>query len=208
MTDQRKKSQEKQVHTIDFAPGMHISRAAEQLVEAAKKHGAAEGSFNGIALRADATTTAAVLVAHYDAECEQRSEEYRRSPEGQDAQRRSDEERASLQARHDALMRRLPTLDFGNDVAVLNWLCQMQEPSDRMGVITRRNTILSTFAKHGFLPGVNCGADFRPESRENVHRWLVGQCLSGLEGPAIHSIVHKFARDWRAKFVHEKESVS
>jgi hypothetical protein len=93
--------------------------------------------------------------------------------------------------------------NFTNDVAVLDWLCEMQPASDRAGVIVRRQTILDIFAKHGFLPGVNCGKNFRPESRENVHRWLIGQALATLESFAIHGIVHKFAREWKDKFVRE-----
>lgn len=193
-----------EAHVVGFGAGCPIASAAQQLVEAAALHGAAEGTFNGILLKAGPHTAAIEIVAAFQIECENRARQYRLSPEGIAAAAAQEQTRADLQARHDALMRRLPSLDFRDQCAVLDWLCEMQAPSDHVGVIVRRKTILAAFAKHEFLPGVNCGADFRPEVRDNVHRWLVGQALDGLEGPAIHGIIHKFAADWKAKFLRSK----
>lgn len=188
------------MHQVEVSAGTRIDNAAERLVSAAREHGEATCEFNGIKLVARSDATVAAVLADWDAKQRAGAEAHRNSPEGIEAERRSEERRAAAQQKHDALMRRLPQLDFGNDVAVLDWLCEMQEPSDHSGVIVRKKTILEAFAKHGFTPGVNCGPDFRPESRENVHRWLVGQCLDGLESVAIHGVVHKFAADWKKKF--------
>lgn len=77
----------------------------------------------------------------------------------------------------------------------------MQEPSDHAGVILRRETIVSAFERRGFKAGENCGADYKPDDRSNMFRYLVGQALSGLkDGPAIHPILHKFAAEWREQF--------
>jgi hypothetical protein len=191
---------ETEVHHVDFGAGCHISNGAAQLVAAATEHGAAAGTFNGIKLLADPTSTVDGIVRDYTTLSNAARETYLASPEGIAAAEAADERRSNMQAKHDALMRSLAGLDFSNQVTVLDWLCEMQEPSDHVGVIVRRKTVLEAFAKHGFRPGVNCDADFRPESRENVHRWLVGQALDGLEKIAIHSLIHKFASDWKAKF--------
>lgn len=39
------------------------------------------------------------------------------------------------------------------------------------------------------------------EDRENVFRYIVGQCLDGLKSVAIHSIMHKFVAGWK-KQIH------
>lgn len=194
-------------HVVEFLGGCPISKAARLLVEAATAQGYAEGAFNGIILTASTDTRPESIVVAYDHECKERAAAYRASPEGIAAQAERERTRAEAQTKHDVLMRRLPRLNFGDQVAVLDWLCDMQGPSDHAGVIVRRDTILATFAKHDFLPGVNCDADFRPEVRDNVHRWLVGQCLDGLERLAIHHTVHKFAAEWKAKFMRTAEPV-
>lgn len=189
------------MHQIETTPGEHINQAASRLAAAADKFGAASLNFNDIEVVASKGMAADAIVADWHAKMDASRKAYQESPEGNAAARDRDARRSDAQRKHDALMRRLPQLDFGNDVAVIDWLCEMQEPSDHNGVIVRRKTILDAFAKHGFTPGVNCGPDFRPESRENVHRWLVGQALATLESVAIHGVVHKFASDWKAKFV-------
>lgn len=191
---------------VEFRAGESIESAAAGLCEAAEAHGEATGSFNGIELHAARGYAAAAVVSFYNDEARRRTEAWKNSPEGIAAAAERERVRSDLQAKHDALMRRLPQLDFTDQCAVLDWLCEMQGPSDHGGVIVRRKTILEAFAKRNFLPGVNCDADFHPEVRDNVHRWLVGQALSGLEeGPAIHGVIHKFAAEWKAKFVRHME---
>jgi len=186
---------------ISFTAGEHISQAADSLIAAAKEHGEAFGTFNDVPLSASVHTTSAQILKHYDDECARRLAEYRASPAGIAAERRANEERAALQARHDDLMRRLQRLDMADAEAVLDWLCQMQEPSDHTGVLVRRQSIVAKFEAAGYRPNENIGADYRGDDRNNAFRYLVGQALAGLsEGPAIHSIIHKFADEWRAKF--------
>ena len=70
-----------------------------------------------------------------------------------------------------------------------------------LGVRVDRERIIATFGAHGYVSGVNCGDAFDAEDRENVARWLIGQCLANLVSVgAIHGIVHKFADDWIEKF--------
>jgi hypothetical protein len=190
------------MHTVEFLAGEPIARAAAQLVEAAREHGSARGSFNEIELTAEAGTTVDQVLATWERENAERAEAYRKSPEGMAAERERIERRSALQQKHDDLMRSLPALDMWNDAAVLDWLCAMQEPSDHAGVIVTRDTIVSWFEKHGYVAGANCGPDFRKGDRENEFRYLVGQALDGLKrGPSIHGIIHKFAAEWKAEFL-------
>lgn len=190
-------------HTVHFGAGLHIKKAAETLLAAAKQHGASSGQFNDIELTANTDSTVDGILADYDVRQKASAEAYRKSPKGVAAAREADEHRARLQAKHDELMRDLPALDFTNEVAVLDWLCAMQDPSDHIRVKKNPRAIISAFKRAGFEPGVNCGEAFRKGDRDNEFRWLVGQALSTLKTCAIHGIIHKFAAEWKAKFARE-----
>lgn len=187
--------------TVDFPPGTRIDDAAAMLAQAAWREGAAVGSFNGVELTATPASDAVAIVTEYNRLCAERQEAYRKSPEGIAAAEQANERRRALQDKHDALMDRLPGLLRLDQVAIVDWLCEMQEPSDHIGVIVRRDTIVAAFAKHGYEPGMECGAEFKSEVQASVFRWLVGQALDGLSrGPAIHGIIHKFAAEWKDQF--------
>lgn len=87
------------------------------------------------------------------------------------------------------------------DVAVLDWLCAIQDSTDHVSVAVDKAAIIGAFESAGFKPNVNCGPAFREDDRDNVFRYLVGQALDGLQSVAIHEIIHKFSDDWKAKFV-------
>lgn len=189
---------------IEFGAGEHISRAACRLVEAAQKYGEAKGQFNDIELIATKTSVPQDITEYFDAECARRSEAYRNSPEGIAAAKRNQDEIAALECERDRLMAALPSLDFSNQSAVLDWLCALQVPSDRSGVSVDSKTVLTVFKDHGLLPGANCGTNYNGEDRDNVYRYIVGQGLSGLkDGPAIHWIINKFTAEWKVKFGHD-----
>lgn len=190
----------KEVH---FGAGCHINSAAQMLIDACQTAEKAQGTFNDITLTADKDSTVTGIVAYFHSEMERRAEEYRNSPEGKAAAREQEERRKQKQLKHDELMRQLPNLDFNSDVAILDWLCEFQDPSDYIGVAKQQKVVLSTFAENGYFPNVNCGNDFNAEDRDNFARWLIGQALDGLQGEvgAIHQVIHKFTDDWKRKFL-------
>ena len=190
------------MHTVGFPAGMHIQGAAEQLVAAAAQHGEAQGIFNEITLTAQRDTVPGALVDFYHQESERRAEEWRNSPEGRTATAKREADLQTAQETHDAKVRELATLDFKNDVEVLDWLCSIQDATDHVGVSVNKVKIINKFRAHGFDPNVNCGKHFKPDDRENVFRWLVGQALDGLQSVAIHGIIHEFAADWKSKFLN------
>lgn len=187
---------------LTFAPGTHIDNAAKELCAAAIERGTdAIGTFNGVTLTASPTDGWQDVAARYNREQEERSAAYRASPEGQAAAARSERERADLQGEHDTLVGLLPRLDFGDRVAVLDWLCALQPASDRIGVKVDRAAIVAAFEAKGFKTGVNCAADYRPDDPDNSFRWLVGQALDFLQhGYGIHAILLKFAAEWKERF--------
>jgi len=196
-----------QSEPITFTGGTPIDEAAKELCAVAINSGTSvSGKFNGILLTASPTDDPASVVARYDQESEVRAAEYRASPEGREAEARSERERQTLQFEHDLLLSRLPRLDFTNRVAVLDWLCALQPASDRIGVIVKRDTIVAAFETKGFAAGVNCGSDYRPDDPDNTFRYLVGQALDGLKnGPAIHGILQKFVAEWKEKFAERPQ---
>jgi len=186
---------------IKLGLGIHISTAAQMLVEAAWKTGDARGTFNDITLTAARGETADDIIARYNSECEKRAEAYRRSRDGIKAAEDNRLEIQAAQATHDRLIIELATIDWSDRGVILDWICAMQGPSDRSGVNKDTATILATFAQHGYRPGVNCDEAFKPGDADNEFHWLVGQALATLQLVAIHGVVHKFAADWKSKYL-------
>jgi len=183
-------------------PGQHVREFAAELVKAAQRHGSARGMHNEVEIVADGASTADSLYAQWQQKQDEASIAYRNSPEGQKASAEREAAILSAQETHDRLVRDLTTLDFKNDAAVLDWLCAVQDATDHVGVAVDKTRILAAFEGAGFIVGANCGEAFRPDDRDNVFRWIVGQALDCLRSVAIHGIVHKFVGEWKAKFVH------
>lgn len=190
------------MHTVEFDAGMHIDNAAKILVAAALEHGEARGTFNDVELIATAAVSPADVVASFHEQSDARAEAWRASPEGIAYAERQQAEVRAAQQKHGDMVAALDGLDFNSGAAVLDWVCGIQDATDRVGVTVDRERIISTFAAHGFEPNVNCGGAFKADDRDNVLRWIVGQALDGLRHVAIHGVIHKFAADWKAKFAN------
>lgn len=190
--------------TIQASPGEHITSAAKRLAEAATAKGTAKLTFNDVTVTAKPGDTADAIVARWDAEMERRRVAYINSDDGKAAAKAREDGIAAMQEKHDLLMQDLRSLDWSNDVAVLDWICAMQEPSDCSGVAVRKGEIIGTFAAHGFHPNVNVGNAFNGKDRDNHFRYIVGQALDCLQRVSIHGIVHKFSDDWKRQFLYRK----
>lgn len=182
-------------------PGQHINNFAAELAREAAKHGAATGKFNDIELVASASSTADDLIAQWDQKMQDARIAYQNSPEGKAHAAAREARINAAQETHDRLVRDLGTLDFNDDVAVLDWICAIQDSTDHVSVVVNKAAILSAFEAAGFEPGANVGDAFKPDDRENVFRYIVGQALDCLKSVAIHGIVHKFVDDWKSKFL-------
>ena len=109
---------------------------------------------------------------------------------------------ATARQTFDRLIMQLPDLDFDNDVAVLDWIYELQDPSDILCDKSQAGFIVETFAAHNYFPGVNCGPDYQADDRENVARHLIGQALEFLQtSGAIHQVAGTRIEEWKEKFL-------
>lgn len=197
----------KDLESYEPMPGEFIGVSAINMVGRAKLTGKpCKAHFNEIPVEAIPGVDPAYIVATYRIESHRRAVAYAGSPEGKkvvrDAKRRKDE----LRHQADAAMEMLGKLDFSSFPAVIDWLKEIREPSDHVGIAIPSNTIVCTFARHGYHPSVNCGDEFDSEDPGNVARWLIGQALKDLEEyGAIHQVFHKFASEWQKKFGNSVE---
>lgn len=166
-----------------------------------------KANFNGIDLEVDWRGSPEVVVRDYRQKVEAAQAAYWASDEGKKEAEQSSLCKARLQTKHDNLMLTLKDLDFKNDEALINWLCEYQEPSDYIGIVKFPEDVVSVFARFGYFPNVNCYENFNGKDRDNFARWLIGQALACLESDikAIHPIIHKFAEEWKLKFINGKE---
>jgi len=195
--------EEQPMNTYEPMAGENVSTTAERMIALAKEtKGSVRAKFNDIELTATEESTAENIVSDFQTKIAEASEKYRKSPEGQRSARESEERKEEAQRKADALMEQLPNLDFTNQEAVLDWICEFQDPSDHIGVVNDQGAVLKIFAEHGYQPGVNTGEAFNGEDRDNFAHYVVGQALDGLRGDvgAIHQVVHKFTDDWKKKF--------
>lgn len=183
--------------------GENVSTVAERMVALAKKtKGEVRTEFNDIELVATEDSVAENIVEDFNVKIAEAAKKYSESPEGQRAAIEREERKQEAQRKADALMEQLLSLDFNNQEAVLNWICEFQDPNDHIGVAKDNEKVLKIFAEHGYQPDVNTGKAFNGEDRDNFARYIVGQALDGLRSDvgAIHPIVHKFTDSWKEKF--------
>jgi len=194
-----------ELKTFDPMAGTDVSFAADKMVKICHLTGnSVTAQFNDVELVAFPGDVPKSIVKFFHKESERRGEEYRMSPEGKRAAREAKERQESLQKKADEMVEQLfDKFDFANLEAVINWLDEFQNPSYHVGVKIPHEQIVKKFREHGFEPNVNCGDDFNEADKDNVARWIVGQALAGLECDvhAIHQVFHKFAKDWRNKFI-------
>jgi hypothetical protein len=190
---------------LKFLAGEHIERAAKRLISAAAsaEDGRAAASFNGVDLIADRNSTIERIIEHYTGESERKAKEYRESPEGLKAAKEADERRLRCQEVFDSSMQALKTLNFNDERAVLDWLCNIQNAADHVGITGSRASILEAFASKNLIPNMNCGDAFNGKDRHNFFRYLVGQALDGFaQFGAPHPILHTFVAEWKQKFLN------
>lgn len=197
------KKEEQPMNVYELTPSHYINETAERMIALAKEtKGEVRTRFNDIELVATEDSVVENIIKDFEIKSAEAMKEYHDSSEGQRLRRESEERKQESQQKVSALMEELPGLDFNNQEAVLNWICEFQGPSDHIGVIKDNNKVLKIFAENGYQPGVNANA-FDGEDRDNFAHYIVGQALDGLQGNvgAINPIVHKLVDDWKKKFL-------
>jgi hypothetical protein len=182
---------------IDISAGVDIRDAAVQLVKVASTGGRASCEFNGITLTAEEGATADEIVDFYMEESARRAKAYRNSPEGQKAERQRQIRIENLQRKADGLMAQLSTLDFESPRILLEWLSEIEDARDHIGVKVDTQLLISTFVAHGYLPNANTDDKFNEADPDNYARWIIGQAIKVPYFPLVGS----FRQKWQEKFV-------
>lgn len=178
---------------IESEPGMHISQAAKLMVASGED---CFTSFNGICVAAPKGSTVEWICSEYDRLSEIRRQEYLASDEGKAFERQQALRREALQNKANACMEKLPKLLFSDAAGLLEWLCDIHDARDHIGVKVDNDLILRTFAAHGYFPNMNTGADFNENDRENFAGWIIGQAIQHPCPP----LVKDFTEKWKARF--------
>ena len=183
--------------TIEATAGTHVSEAAKLVAANAP----ARCEFNGIEIVARGGESTEQLVATWEAERADRAAAWEASDEGRAYRAQEAKQRWDAQLSVNAALRILPTIDWSDYAQPITWLCEVQSSMDRAGVTFARSAVTEVFRSHGYEPGVFCGEAFDGTSRDIFARWLIGQALDGIERVgAPHSMIRRFAEDWRARF--------
>lgn len=186
---------------ISVRAGTSISNAIEMALDLAGRRGeTVEFDFNDISMAVQPGEDPADVAIRWTNMANARAEAYRVSPEGVKQAQEAQDRRRRMQDQHDALMRSLPDLNFGNDEAVLDWLTAFAEATDQRGVLAKHMTALEVFKSKGFIANENTGPHHRENDRQNVFRYLVGQAMDGMESGNICPVIHSFVADWKKKF--------
>jgi hypothetical protein len=181
-------------------PGEHILDAASRAVA----NGADRLEFNGIMIDVPSKSPDAI-VAEYEEECDARAKAWRESDAGLAYAKERASEAAAHQSKADKMISDLSGAPWPGHAAMIDWVSDVQEHFDYVGVAIDRDAIVREFSRMGYEPGVNCGAEFDGEDEDNSARWLIGQAVSGIkEVGAPHPIVREFAKRWRDKFAVAK----
>jgi hypothetical protein len=161
-----------------------------------------QAQFNDVLIIARPGDTAEDLYQFWTHESDRRHEEWRNSEEGQLFLREQEEDRLRNQKIMDDAMLVLPTIDFTDFGAVIDWLSSIRDASDHVGVDRPYELILQIFHDYGFEPNVYCNDAFVKGDKEIEARWLIGQALSCLQSSvhAIHQVFDHFATKWHAQF--------
>src|SRR5690606_36123280 len=119
------------------------------------------------------------LVKDWKAEMKRLAEEYLRSPEYAECQRKNEEEVKAIQEEVDILVKNLPNiLENLDKTYLLRWLIPYTEKTDRSGVNGHYNEVISLLEKAGYQNNRYVGD---PETKTDLTKrlhWLVGQVIN------------------------------
>jgi hypothetical protein len=168
---------------IQVGAGEHISGACLKAVRAGAP---CFFNFNDVKVEhLDEKETARDLEAQWNTKWKAKCEAYRNSPAGKKAAEDSERRSRQNQARMDRLMGELPNFVAivnapPDHYAVLSWFEEFIDALDYIGVDCDKMKVAGTFLALGYRAGDNVGPHFKENNKDNVARYLVGQCLDGL----------------------------
>lgn len=156
--------------------------------------------FNDITIIAHKNSDPNKLVESFLETNQKRLHDYYNSKEYKQKCLKEKKETEQNQKKMDLVMKKMDSIDFHDLDSIINWWL-LFESNHYSGVYFHTNQIIQTFESKGYKSNANIGISFNSENKENVARYIIGQCLQGIQSHGhINPIVHKFAREWREKF--------
>lgn len=190
---------------VDALPGDHISTVIKEMVDsvqAGTRYQKAVSDFNGVRIIATEQDTVESVQKQFERKTKASRKAYRRSTVHKRQKRERKEELKQLNREGKELLQTFKTVDKTNYEALLSWLTAFQPYSDRVGLKLPKYKVLQTLKQYGYQSDENTEENYNSEDKENAARYLIGQCVSGLERPrAIHPVLVKFHKEWKEKFV-------
>ena len=190
---------------VDALPGDHISTVIKEMVDAVQKgtrYQKAVSQFNEVRIVATERDTVESVEKQFERKIKANKKAYRRSTARNRQKRKEKETVKQLQGEGKALIQKLKTVDKTNYESLLSWLTAFQPYSDRFGLKIPKYEVLQTLKQHGYQADENTEENYNSEDKGNTARYLIGQCVDGLEKHrAIHPVLVNFHKEWKERFV-------
>lgn len=173
----------KKVLSYEPCAGENIEYAAESAIALAKKEDASVSFFfNEISLCVDANSQKKDVVAAFMSAIDKRADDYRKSPAGQAALSKRQQEVAAKQARLDQQVQNMDAAIQGGLKTLIPWIKQYADDGDDIDVNRHHDTVLKKLVDAGYKSGECTGKDFVKGNKEIMGRYIIGQAVSCMDG--------------------------
>lgn len=189
---------------VDALPGDHVSTIIQKMVDAVQAgtgYQKAVSQFNEIRIVVTEHDTVESAEKQFERKTKASRKAYRRSTVRNRHKRKEKEKQKQLQQEGKALIQKLKRVDKTNYDSLLSWLTAFQPYSDTVGLKLPKYEVLQTLKQHGYQADENTEEHYNSEDKENTARYLIGQCVDGLEKHrAIHPVLVNFHKEWKERF--------
>lgn len=187
----------------------NVREFAENLIDMCKDEDEVRGVFLGITVTADKNSTIKSIVAR--CRDERRFNFTARHFTSANLRRaqKLGEKRTAAQLKLNTHVRQLKTLNFLDDVTVLDWLCQYQKLSNHLVSDKGQYHVLNVFAANGYRSDVEREDSRHKEglNRGNIARHIIQQALHCIDDDGIGTVdkvIHTVVESWKRKFIPVK----
>ena len=125
---------------------------------------------------------------------------YHNSQEYKDKLKKDKEELVQKQAEMDKLEKELSSMDFNNQVVLLDWLCKFEKTNWR-GVESNEDNDVLVFNKNGYRISTGALDQKFIHDKDKLARHIIGQALYGMcrhGGP--NQVIHEHVKQWKKEF--------
>lgn len=184
--------------TYEPRAGENFDYSAKEAIRlAAANDATVQFSFNGVSLKAEATTDPADLKKAFFKAMEDESKAYANSPQAKADAAREAAEVKNTQATLDKLASSLDGALAGGLTETIKWVKDYANNADDNRVNNHRQEVLGKLKAAGFKANEYTGDKFVKGNKEILGRYILGQVVSNMEGGMPpHPIASKFAQDY------------